>query len=1051
MDSFFGITIKRWLDSLFSDHKSLPVQVYETNSADKQARVAAKIAQQHGLIVFSFEYKANLSADPYYIFRQVLTEFSQLLGEEYITSIIEANAYYAHKKILLKWFNRKPYYRHEPMLYEESGYERYELYASFSRILKALAAKQKFLFILNNIHNAPHAIMDFIGRTLDADFASGDYGVIAFLAKQKSLERQVNHMKWPRCLNRLERMGLIFPLEDEIESRIQDSFWDAPKPIQTFNEQMNVLAAAVDLFAFEDVIEIIKTSHLDLNHEQVGRLLFLSGYANLMVDQIDAAIRDFNQSLNRLQASPSENILMAVYYWLTICFAIKGQEKYARANQEQLEKLALEYENQRFYTLSQFAFYYINSKISQHCLVSNDIEVLKYQLTTLGYDNLRSFVLLQVFTPVSEEFLSPKLLLLNCINALRSYRRQKNLFGVSTALQALGICHSRLGNNAQTTRLFIISLKLRENFQGQTNLIFMLNGLGYHCTSLEKWVEAWNYYDSALETLIDSKNYTELSITLFNYSWLYGQSGNFLWAIDIINDLLVLMRSRGIDTLPFRNLKDVYAYKGWLHMQANQPIQAQYCLLRFQKLTHLHNTAFSAVLEQLLKTSLALINGHHDLAMHSLNKAAHELERSEDFDLYMLSTMELEVARLNKKMGCLEEAKQIFDALRVRAQKFGYSALAQRISRASLGLTLTDLSPLPAIKRPYRLLMQLANKESRVIELQNELSDLHQANLLLELSTTEPTFDGFLAKVIEILDRRIPADHLMVILSDSHLDIEDIEVSNDSSSSVILQCKDYLQDKDSFKSLISFDLADETFMAWPLDMKACQRAWLIVSGDEGQSLVWNKDYIQLVAQQLGLVLDRRFREVQLEQLTRTDMLTGILNRSGLFERMKKHFSHMKRTPSESFTLCYFDLDHFKYFNDHFGHELGDKVLKALTDLVLDNLRETDEFGRIGGDEFILLLPDADRADAEQILTRIRIAVARPNWWLSLLDISDDSKNPIAKENWITASFGALLVHGWPDQGLSRKELMGQADKLMYQAKTEGRNRICIRDFIDTTD
>lgn len=1051
MDSIFGRTVKTWLQNVFVDQKSLPVQVFETNNADNQARVAAEIAQQLGILVFKFQYKANVTADPHAITRQLLTAYQVSLGEDVVHSIISEHCYGAHKDILLKWLGQEPYYRHEPMLYEEAAYERFEFYASLSVILKALAAEKKFVLILNNIQCAPHAILDFINRLLDADLAPGNYGLIAFVPKQKGPVRQTNHLKWPSCLNRLERMGLILPLEKDTMPRIQDSFWTSPAPIRKFDQQMSMLSAAVDLFAFEDVIQIVKAIVADQNHEQAGRLLFLSGYANLMIDQVDAAIRDFNKSLNSLQASPSENILMAVYYWLAVSFAIKGREKFARANQEQLEKLAIEYDNQRFYAMSQFASYYINSKITQHFLVSSDLDSLKALLVKLNFDNLHCHVLLQVFSPVSDDFSSPRLLLKSCVAAMRIYRPKKNRFGLSIALQAMGICYSRLGNNSQTNRLFILSLKLRETFQGQSNLIYMLNGLGYHCISLEKWVEAWNYFDSALKSLIDSNNYTELTVTLFNYAWLYGQSGNFLWAIDILNDLLELMRSRGIDTLPFRNLKDVYAYKGWLHMQARQPIQAQYCLVRFQKLPHLHNTAFSAVLEQLLKTSLSLLNGKTTTAIKSLNKAARELELSKDFDLYMLSTLELEIARIYKKMGYLDEAKSIFDELRVRAQKFDYNALAQRISRASLGLALTELSPLPAIKRPYRLLMQLAEKESRVIELQHELSDLHQANLLLELSTTEPTFDGFLSKVIEILDRRIPANHLMVFLSDSNLDIDDVQVTNDSPEDTIQLVDDYLQDKDNFKSLLSFDLGTETFMAWPLNMKACQRAWLIVSGDESQALVWNKDYIQLVAQQLGLVLDRRFREIQLEQLTRTDMLTGILNRSGLFERMKKHFSHMTRFPKESFTLCYFDLDHFKYFNDHYGHELGDKVLKSLTALVNANLRESDEFGRIGGDEFIILLPDADQKEAEQILQRIRIEIAQADWWLPLLNLTKASDNPISEENWITASFGAVVVHHWPEAGLSRKTLMGQADKLMYQAKTEGRNRICIHDYIDTKE
>jgi len=119
-----------------------------------------------------------------------------------------------------------------------------------------------------------------------------------------------------------------------------------------------------------------------------------------------------------------------------------------------------------------------------------------------------------------------------------------------------------------------------------------------------------------------------------------------------------------------------------------------------------------------------------------------------------------------------------------------------------------------------------------------------------------------------------------------------------------------------------------------------------------------------------------------------------------------------------------DLDHFKDINDTHGHERGDEVLAAVGALLRGELRTADFAGRNGGEEFVVLVPDTDRAGALRVAEHLRHATHS----LSLSGVSRP----------ITASFG---VAGFPEDALDGEKLMRLADRALYAAKQSGRDRV----------
>ena len=166
---------------------------------------------------------------------------------------------------------------------------------------------------------------------------------------------------------------------------------------------------------------------------------------------------------------------------------------------------------------------------------------------------------------------------------------------------------------------------------------------------------------------------------------------------------------------------------------------------------------------------------------------------------------------------------------------------------------------------------------------------------------------------------------------------------------------------------------------------------------------------------------------ELERQTRiahTDYLTGAPNRRWLFQVIQTEIGRARRY-KHPFTLAYIDVDNFKSINDLWGHQTGDKVLSTLVTQITNRLRKTDYIARVGGDEFILLLPETDQASAAIFIPKLQIFLVEE----------------LQKQNLpVTLSIGALTWQG-ENITITVEQIMHQADELMYSAKRNGKNQI----------
>ena len=189
----------------------------------------------------------------------------------------------------------------------------------------------------------------------------------------------------------------------------------------------------------------------------------------------------------------------------------------------------------------------------------------------------------------------------------------------------------------------------------------------------------------------------------------------------------------------------------------------------------------------------------------------------------------------------------------------------------------------------------------------------------------------------------------------------------------------------------------------------------------------DKDKFNILAGQFILGMKRALLYEKIQELSIIDSLTDVFNRRYFLQRFREELVRSKKFQYK-FSFVMVDVDHFKKYNDYYGHLVGDAILRDIAAVLKENLRQIDFIGRYGGEEFSLILTETDKEQAKFATERIRRAVES-----RLIRAYDEDLK-------VTISQGVSV---FPDNAEDAQALIEGADKAMYTAKDLGRNKVCI--------
>lgn len=196
---------------------------------------------------------------------------------------------------------------------------------------------------------------------------------------------------------------------------------------------------------------------------------------------------------------------------------------------------------------------------------------------------------------------------------------------------------------------------------------------------------------------------------------------------------------------------------------------------------------------------------------------------------------------------------------------------------------------------------------------------------------------------------------------------------------------------------------------------------------------WAQQYGRLILLAMATVLSTTIvvRAREQRRLSTRDRLTNLANR-GFFDDSLKRIGAVAARAGEPVTVAMIDVDHFKHFNDAYGHAAGDDALRTVAQVLSRSFRTTDLVARYGGEEFVGVFPGMHLADAQRRLGEMRRTIERTPIHLA-------AKN---RQVHVTVSIGSAI---WPDDAVSLEQAVAIADLRLYRAKASGRNRVVTTD------
>ena len=225
-----------------------------------------------------------------------------------------------------------------------------------------------------------------------------------------------------------------------------------------------------------------------------------------------------------------------------------------------------------------------------------------------------------------------------------------------------------------------------------------------------------------------------------------------------------------------------------------------------------------------------------------------------------------------------------------------------------------------------------------------------------------------------------------------------------------------------FKQYDEFRLLEETHRCMHYNARLLSHAFI---NDETPSVDTYNKFISNQKELIGLLQSLHDKLINLSH--GYDSLTGLLNRR--FITLMLDNLHEKAIRYKNmYTVAMVDADHFKQVNDTYGHAVGDVVLKKIADLLCDNLRKSDNVGRIGGEEFLVILPETDKNEALKVLEKIRETISK-----TPIETGEELIN-------VTISIGISQVsHDDEDSW----QVVKRADFSLYRSKENGRNQVTV--------
>ncbi len=609
-----------------------------------------------------------------------------------------------------------------------------------------------------------------------------------------------------------------------------------------------------------------------------------------------------------------------------------------------------------------------------------------------------------------------------------------NLHQVSMLHHMLGYLHQLKGLGEAALAHFDECIRLRRQLGDHFELARAHNGAGYLCFTMGRVQAALAHFGDSFEILEAQNNYTETSITLFNIAITFFYAGAFADALDVLQRLIAVLDSLRQVDLPFHRRRQLLALAGCAaYLDGRQSI----CLEYWSLAKNLPDDPWIGPAYPLLESFVLRMLRDQAGADAALERAL--VMAAGERQLLVLILLERGYRAL-----VAGRADDSFNKAAVLCESWGLVDMELILSHLRDGRQWKDFKAAHKLDARVRLLsMSLtstAHQEAANLSILKKVNEINFLKGFQDSITRDLDEKSLYRSAILMLKASYPLDSI-VFLSDR----ETAQVL--ASSPVRKKAKPEWAwagffEKPEDSGLRVRVIKGKTLAAYAFSYAAGGSLWAILTVQADSPALDEEELrvLGLAFRHLDLTLDLRRAKEELQDAYTRDPLTGAMTRREFLSRLnEERFRHLRYTAEKAsgFSLLSIDLDNFKYYNDSFGHPVGDLMLRAAVRLFVACVRDLDYVGRMGGDEFAIILPYTDAESSALVSQRILDKLARAKGFTAELSRELGTELVIPPQRRLGCSIGIAVFSTQRPQEI--EELIAAADRALYEAKNAGKS------------
>lgn len=1041
--------------------------------------------------LFYHHFERNYVQEPYEPFLNCIRYlYRKFFSEETVEEFIEhCDVYALHKDLFVSYFKTGCAKRKEFVILSELKYEKGRMIQSIRNCLNYIGKKQKVFLILNNLQFASLSTIQLLTDIIREE----DYHNYRFLLICNEKQHAANYVRdaFLQLIELMEEKKLAYDWYGT-ERQIGENYHSVFVPnkrgfagyIQKFSNLSQMLAMEDADYYMQIIHGRIMQDKFDITKTEKFRFYSLYAYNNVYCDNTKTALW-MCERLSGLFCPGKDAREEFVYNYLVALIQIaRIQSDLAMDYIRKCQNIA------KFLEDADLIFY---SKLLEHAAefdgwkdafsvvfenVRMDCEFVQ-ELRNHNFDNTLAYYLVSssdndiasVSRIVNDGFVPERM-----NEAIAIGKRLDNQTFLLYAYTKCIVVYSQMGFLRYINRFYQEKLKLTDDTMIEEKA-HLLMGMGYNETVCEEYPKANEYLNQALSMLYSVKDAEGIAECLYNLAMNGISSRDFHSATEYLNTIFTIVNHLGFETIRICNASKLqgllalcYYMEGNLYRSSVYLNQVQ--MLIGHVLYKNDKNAFADWEEDLflyyfVKGLLLSASEEYEKAYQNFKKAESFFNQLPGIRFYAIVDFTVEYYLLCTRLKKTEEAQRILEEADTYCNKHEFirknvaikTLIENRDKNVSFWTNRLENITIPQM-------IEVAKNAGTALKLEERKKDIHFLVSWQELINKEDIDEhDLLHNAASMLLNNFNLDGMFIFKCQNKTVYSIYQSGEDALDSY--QIMDIYRFFDTYKKEFIISRTDRNFMEYkkiisilgsdkvvtvigiPLfdetGMYSIMLAYVNIHKNFQRNLkILNEEHLLIMKTifvQLGNDLERirnkkRLKQINnnLNELVNTDMLTGLYNRQGMSKHLEEYLEDQ-----HDITILYADLDNFKYYNDTFGHDIGDVVLVEFSKLLKNATKKEGLAVRYGGDEFLIIVKDKDSEAGVQIAEEIYRGLE--NGFQDIVSLHLRKNVEIPKEKKLSCSIGIATAKA--RERISITETLRRADEALYYIKRNGKNRYIV--------